>query len=98
MVESHGVEMLLGMVLDPQFGPVVLIGAGGCTSRRSRRVHALPPFDADEAARLVDRLRIAPLLRSRRHRGRWRSRNSAGWQRASPRSRPPSATTSRRST
>ena len=31
-------------------------------------VHALPPFSADEAARLVGRLRIAPLLGSRRHR------------------------------
>src|SRR4029453_17692899 len=29
MIELHGVEMLLGMVLDPQFGPVVLLGAGG---------------------------------------------------------------------
>ncbi|HTL49420.1 MAG TPA: acetate--CoA ligase family protein [Steroidobacteraceae bacterium] len=69
MVESHGVEMLLGMVLDPQFGPVVLIGAGGVhVEALADAVHALPPFDADEAARLVDRLRIAPLLRSRRHR------------------------------
>jgi hypothetical protein len=30
-------------------------------------VHAVPPFDAAEAARLVSRLRIAPLLASRRH-------------------------------
>ena len=69
MVASQGVEMLLGMLNDPQFGPVVVIGAGGVhVEALADAVHALPPFDAEEAARLVGRLRIAPLLRSRRHR------------------------------
>ena len=69
MIASHGVEMLLGMVRDPQFGPVVLVGAGGVhVEALGDAVYALPPFDAAEAARLVGRLRIAPLLRSRRHR------------------------------
>jgi hypothetical protein len=68
MVEARGVEMLLGMVNDPQFGPVVLIGAGGVhVEALADAVHALPPFDAAEAARLVAKLRIAPLLSSRRH-------------------------------
>ena len=69
MIASHGVEMLLGLVHDPQFGPVVLIGAGGVhVEALADAVYALPPFDAAEAARLVGRLRIAPLLKSRRHR------------------------------
>ncbi len=69
MITSHGVEMLLGMVHDPQFGPVVLIGAGGVhVEALADAVYALPPFDPAEAARLVGRLRIAPLLGSRRHR------------------------------
>ena len=69
MIASHGVEMLLGMVHDPQFGPVVLVGAGGVhVEALADAVYALPPFDAAEAARLVGRLRIAPLLSSRRHR------------------------------
>ncbi len=69
MIASHGVEMLLGMVHDPQFGPVVLMGAGGVhVEALADAVYALPPFDAAEAARLVGRLRIARLLGSRRHR------------------------------
>jgi phosphoglycolate phosphatase-like HAD superfamily hydrolase len=68
MVEARGVEMLLGMVNDPQFGPVVLVGAGGVhVEALADAVYALPPFDAAEAARLVAKLRIAPLLSSRRH-------------------------------
>jgi acyl-CoA synthetase (NDP forming) len=68
MITAQGVEMLLGMVHDPQFGPVVLVGAGGVhVQALADAVYALPPFDAAEAARLVARLRIAPLLRSRRH-------------------------------
>ena len=69
MITAHGVEMLLGMVHDAQFGPVVLIGAGGVhVEALADAVYAVPPFDAAEAARLVGRLRVAPLLRSRRHR------------------------------
>jgi acyl-CoA synthetase (NDP forming) len=69
MVPAPGVELLLGMILDPQFGPVVLIGAGGVhVEAHADAVYALPPFDAAEARRLLGRLRIAPLLASRRHR------------------------------
>ena len=69
MIAAHGVEMLLGMVNDAQFGPVVLIGAGGIhVEALADAVYALPPFDAAEAARLVAKLRIARLLGSRRHR------------------------------
>ncbi|HWN06071.1 MAG TPA: acetate--CoA ligase family protein [Steroidobacteraceae bacterium] len=69
MIEARGVEMLLGMIHDSQFGPVVLVGAGGVhVEALADAVYAVPPFGPAEAARLVDRLRIAPLLRSRRHR------------------------------
>jgi len=69
MIGAQGVEMLLGMVHDAQFGPVVLIGAGGVhVEALGDAVYAVPPFGPTEAARLVDRLRIAPLLNSRRHR------------------------------
>ena len=47
----------------------MLIGAGGVhVEALADAVYAVPPFDAAEAARLVERLRIAPLLHSRRHR------------------------------
>jgi acyl-CoA synthetase (NDP forming) len=69
MIAAHGVELLLGMVNDPQFGPVVVIGAGGVhVEALADAVYALPPFDAAEAARLLQRLAISPLLASRRHR------------------------------
>jgi hypothetical protein len=68
MVGAHGVEMLLGMVNDAQFGPVVLVGAGGVhVEALADAVYAIPPFGAADAERLVARLRIAPLLASRRH-------------------------------
>jgi acyl-CoA synthetase (NDP forming) len=69
MIEAAGVEMLLGMIQDEQFGPVVLLGFGGLHVEALADIaYALPPFDAAEARRHVDRLAQAPLLQSRRHR------------------------------
>jgi acetate---CoA ligase (ADP-forming) len=68
MIRTRGVEMLLGMVNDAQFGPVVVIGAGGVHVEALRDVlYALPPFDSAHARRLLARLRCAPLLTSARH-------------------------------
>lgn len=69
MIEAAGVEMLLGMIQDEQFGPVVLLGFGGLHVEALVDIaYALPPFDAAEARRLVHGLAQAPLLQSRRHR------------------------------
>ena len=58
-----GVEMILGVNHDPQFGPVVLIGFGGVLAETINDVQfALPPFDAAHARRCVDRLKLRPLL------------------------------------
>jgi acyl-CoA synthetase (NDP forming) len=59
-----GVEMSLGIVNDAQFGPLVMLGAGGVLIELlgDRRL-ALPPFDVDYALRLVGELRVARLLR-----------------------------------
>ena len=35
MVRNPGIEMLLGMIRDEQFGPVVVMGSADCTSKRS---------------------------------------------------------------
>lgn len=58
-----GVEVALGIVRDPQFGPLVLVAAGGVLVEvlRDRRL-ALPPLDAPRARRLIDRLRVRPML------------------------------------
>ena len=64
-----GVEMALGVVRDPHFGPLVVIAAGGVLieALADRRL-AVPPFDAARAKRLISRLRCRPLLEA--HRGR----------------------------
>jgi hypothetical protein len=63
-----GVEMLLGVVRDEQFGPLVLLGFGGILVESMRDVAcALPPFTPATARRLVDGLRQRSLLDG--HRG-----------------------------
>jgi hypothetical protein len=64
---GKGIELALGALDDPQFGPVVMIGAGGVLiEAMNDRCFALPPFDGGVARRLIDRLRARPLLDGRR--------------------------------
>jgi len=60
---APGVEIALGIVRDPQFGPLVLVAAGGILVEvlRDRRL-ALPPLDPRGARALIDRLEVRPLL------------------------------------
>jgi acetate---CoA ligase (ADP-forming) len=56
-------EGLLGAHVDPVFGPVVLVGAGGRYVEARPDVQVLlPPFDVDDVEAAVARLAIAPLL------------------------------------
>ncbi|HAN72067.1 MAG TPA: CoA-binding protein [Actinobacteria bacterium] len=56
-------EGLIGAHVDPVFGPVVLVGAGGKYVEALDDVQALiPPFSAADARAAIGRLRIAPLL------------------------------------
>jgi acyl-CoA synthetase (NDP forming) len=58
-----GVEMIVGITQDPQFGPVVVCGAGGVTAEVLRDVSArLSPLTARDAAEMVRGLRTYPLL------------------------------------
>jgi len=60
---SSGVEMILGIKHDPQFGPIVIIGFGGVLAETIADVRfAIPPFDAEHARRCIDTLRLRPLL------------------------------------
>jgi len=58
-----GIELALGLIVDPQFGPVVMIGAGGTLIEVLRDVsYGLAPFDQHTARRMLDRLKLRPLL------------------------------------
>lgn len=63
-----GVEIALGVTIDAQMGPLVMVGAGGVLVELMADVQtALPPLDAAAARRLIDRLALRPLLDG--HRG-----------------------------
>jgi hypothetical protein len=60
---ADGVEVALGIVRDPSFGPLVLVAAGGVLVELLHdRALAMPPLDLASARRLVDRLQMRPLL------------------------------------
>jgi acyl-CoA synthetase (NDP forming) len=60
---GDGVEVIVGSVPDPTWGPVVLIGAGGIHAESAGdAVWDLPPISPARAEELVRRLRIWPAL------------------------------------
>lgn len=63
MVTQKGIELILGASADAQFGPVLLIGAGG-TLVEVLQDHALalPPLNHALARRWVEQTRIAKVL------------------------------------
>jgi acetyltransferase len=59
-----GRELLLGVVRDPQFGPLVVVGFGGVYVEVVRDTALrLAPVSASAALAMLDELRLAPLLR-----------------------------------
>jgi acetyl coenzyme A synthetase (ADP forming)-like protein len=60
---QRGVEMLIGVVHDPQFGPVVACGAGGVQVELLRDVSVrLTPLSREDASEMISSLRTYPLL------------------------------------
>ena len=58
-----GVEVALGVVRDPGFGPMVMVAAGGiATDLWNDRAFLVPPVSSADAARALRSLRIWPLL------------------------------------
>jgi len=58
-----GYEMVVGMVNDPTFGPVMMVGWGGTTVELMGDVtHRLAPVDVDEAREMITGLRSARVL------------------------------------
>ena len=62
-MSARGVEVIVGIVRDPIFGPVVTVGAGGVTTELFGDIaHRLAPVDAATALSMIRSLRSAPLL------------------------------------
>jgi acetate---CoA ligase (ADP-forming) len=58
-----GVEIALGIVRDEQFGPLVMVAAGGVLIEvLDERVFVLPPVDHERALGMLRRLRLWQLL------------------------------------
>jgi acetyl-CoA synthetase len=63
MVSDGVAELLVGISVDPQFGQLLVLGAGGVLTELLRdSVTLLPPFSAAAIGEALARLRIAPLL------------------------------------
>jgi acetyl-CoA synthetase len=63
MVADGVAEILVGMTVDPQFGQVLVIGAGGVLTELLRdSVTLLPPFTAKSIEAALGRLKISKLL------------------------------------
>ena len=82
-----GPELIVGVVGDPRFGPLVAVGAGGTTAELIGDVQVrLAPVGPREAASMLRELRHVPAPRrvsrraSRRRRKRWRT-SSREWPR-----------------
>jgi acyl-CoA synthetase (NDP forming) len=60
---AGGVEIALGIVRDPQLGPLVVIAAGGLLAELLHdRAVAMPPLTVERAENLLRRLTIRPTL------------------------------------
>lgn len=60
---QRGVEMLIGVVHDPQFGPVVACGAGGVQVELLRDVSVrITPLSIEDSADMISELKTYPLL------------------------------------
>ena len=61
--EDNIVEMHLGVLVDDQFGPLVIVAAGGVLVEAfDDRLVALPPLGVDSALALLRRLRVSRVL------------------------------------
>ena len=63
MVKMSGYELIVGSSVDPQFGPVLLFGAGGQLVEVFRdRALALPPLNTTLARRMIEQTKVYTAL------------------------------------
>jgi acetyltransferase len=69
MVKTSGYELIIGSSLDPQFGPVLLFGAGGeLVEVFKDSAIALPPLNTTLARRMIEQTKIYKALKGVRGR------------------------------
>jgi acetyltransferase len=63
MVRREGIELIVGSSIDPQFGPVLLFGAGGTLVEVWKdRALGLPPLTSTLARQMIEQTTIAKAL------------------------------------
>lgn len=63
MIKLDGYELILGSTVDPQFGPVILFGAGGIYVEIFKdKALALPPLNLSLARRLINKTKVSHAL------------------------------------
>jgi acyl-CoA synthetase (NDP forming) len=63
MVSDGVAEILVGVIVDPQFGQVLVIGAGGVLTELLRdSATLLPPFTAESIEAAISHLKVSKLL------------------------------------
>jgi acetyltransferase len=69
MIALEGYELILGSITDPQFGPILLFGAGGYFVEVFKdRVLGFPPLNRTLARRMMERTQIYSALKGFRGR------------------------------
>ncbi len=64
---KDGVEVALGMKNDPQYGPLLIVSAGGILIELIKdRAIALAPVDTHQASTMLDELKVTKLLKGLR--------------------------------
>lgn len=67
MADRNAIELLLGMVRDPQFGPLVMVGFGGIYVEILKDIATrLAPLSPADALAMLGELRMAPAFRGAR--------------------------------
>jgi len=60
----QGVEVIVGMTRDPQFGPVVMFGLGGIFVEIFKDVSfRVTPFEREEARSMIEEIKAYPILK-----------------------------------
>ena len=67
MVAYSGIEFIIGAIIDPDFGPALMVGAGGILTELYKDVKfRLAPITKAEAIRMLKELTVAEILQGYR--------------------------------